>query len=138
MTSYEASLRIAQRQHDTALLAGPPEDWRDYAAEWAIDQPLKELEDQLYSAQAWDNQSEIRFWEDLISERPRPEDLDLYILPDGENTVVLYNDAEARDWSTWPLWLEAVCPGYTRTTALRIAHQSLRDTRRWLHEVYIP
>lgn len=136
--SYETSLRIAQLKHDAALLAGPPEDWRDDLTTWATEATLSDLEWALKGAQLRDDTQEEYLIEDLISERPRPEDLDLYFLPDGENTAVIFDDATGTDWSTWPLWLEAVCPGYTRTTALRIAHQSLRDTRRWLHEVYIP
>jgi hypothetical protein len=138
MTSYEASLRIAQRQHDALLAAGPPDDPMDDAWQFAAEATRADLEAQQMIAWRLDDSRMESFWFDRLCERPDPSDIDLFVLPDEDIFISIYNDAEARDWAIWPTWLEAVCPGYTRAAALAAARQALRDTRHWLHEDYIP
>lgn len=135
MSSYETSIRLAQRAYDAQL---PPEDWRDDAAIRAAESTLSELEDLLGAAIEFDDFSAIEFWADEIATRPQPEDISLYFCPDGQNRIMICDDASGDETARWPLYLEALCPGYSPAVALRAAAQALTDARDFLRDEYIP
>lgn len=132
---YDNGFAAAQRAYDAME---PPDDPWELAWEFAAEATLLELREQRYIAARNNDPAGRSFWAARCSERPRPEDLDLCVFPDEENTVVLYNFSEDRNWATWPLWLESVCPGYTKAVALAIAQRTYWDTHRFLLEEYIP
>lgn len=137
MNHFARSLQIAQRQHD-ALLAGPPEDWRDDVWSRASDMSLTELISWQHTASDYDDGPLYNLLDDIIEERPSPEDIDLYVRPDGENLAVLFNDRTGQDLSVWPLWLPAVLPHLTPAAALAAAGRALRDLQDHLLYEYLP
>lgn len=135
MLFLNESYRQAQRAWDSML---PPEDPWEHEWELARESTLVDLQTHRRFAALYEDEPSVRFWDDRIAERPQPEDTDLFLVPDGENRAVIYNSATGENTATWPLWLEAICPGYSPEKQLATALRSLQDLHHHLREELIP
>lgn len=135
MDPFTHSLQIAQRAHDARV---PPENWQDAVHERAADMPLSNLLSWQHSAEYHDDSLLYNLLDDIIVERPDPDNIDLYVRPDGENLAVLFNERTGQDLSVWPLWLPAVLPHLTPAAALAAAGRALRDLRDHLLHEHVP